>query len=311
MGSPRMVSLLIDHSTTPYRDEPWTVLWTRGQGCAQVAEFVADGQAIRADGDLKTACINLRANVLVTAKAISFDLAATIVPDSLDESRTVPAVIGAVGTGPHSPLVAQTTARLAAGYGADPVLVTMARSADDDEAALKVLRDLALHAPGAETRLVRADTAAELLESLSPEGLIVLGAPGGSWWQRQFFGPGRRLMHAAPAGSVVVRAADRRCFHSLTDLTAVGAPMRARDALAVLTVGVAPVVADGKMIGLVRRAVLAAAPENATVADMMEGPVFAAADDPIASIADLTAHLDGGPVPVLDDEGRLLGGIIV
>jgi len=274
-----------------------------------LAELVADAPAIRVEGDLKNACIANRANVLVTAKAASFNLASTIVPHSIDEAQAAPVVVGAVGAGPHSRLVAQTTVRIAAGYGADPILVTMARQTEDDREALQVLQDVAPYAPKAESRLIRGETAADLIASLPAEGLLVLGAAGGSWWQRQFFGPGRRLMLAAAAGAIVVRTADRRCFHDLIDTTAFGAPMGVSDAAAILTDAVAPVVADRKLIGIVRKGALADSQCDSTVADVMEEAIFVTADDHIEAIADVAEQLDGAPVPVVDDAGNLLGGV--
>lgn len=285
------------------------VLYTRGQGCAHLARIVSDGTAKRVEGDLKSACIAERANVLVTAKAGSFDLASTVVPHSIDEDHHPPVVIGAVGTGPHSPLVASSTIRLAKGYGIDPMLVTMSADAEDDERAEAVLDEMLRSAPGAETRLVRAGHPAGLLQSLPPEGLVVLGAPGGSWWQRQFFGAGRRLIHAAPAGSVVVRAAPVRCFHAVEEIPAFGPLMRAADAAALLADDVAAVVDDGRLIGRVSRHALLSAQPDRPIGDLAEAPISALADEPIAAITDLAERLGGAPIPVVDDENRLLGGI--
>jgi hypothetical protein len=302
---------LIHHPTTPHRDERWTVLWTRGQACARIADLVSGGSAVRADGDLKTACITAQANILVTSRAASFDLASTLVPHGVDERTSPPVVIGAVGTGPHSPLVAATTERLASAFGAEAVLVSMSPDEEDDPSAHAVLIELADHAPSADIAVVRADNPAGLLASLPPTGLVVLGAPGGSWWQRQFFGAGRRLIHAAPAGSVVVRAAGRRCFHAVEELTAVGPLMRAADAAAVATAPVLPVVDGGIVIGQVRMAALKASNGSDRVGDLVEAAITALADEPIDAIDDLAAILDGGPVPVVDDESRLLGGVSV
>jgi CBS domain-containing protein len=297
---------------TPHRDERWTVLWTRGQACARIAELVSGGTASRADGDLKTACIANRANVLVTQRAASFDLASTLVPLGIDDdSPDPPLVIGAVGTGPHSPLVAATTSRLAAGLGADAILITMSPDEEDDAEAHGVLVEMAAHAPGADTRAVRADNPAALLNSLPPTGLLVLGAPGGSWWQRQFFGAGRRLIHAAPAGSVIVRAAERRCFHEVEEMTAVGPLMRAADAATVATAPVIPVVDGGIVIGQVRVDALRTTNGSTRVGDLAEAPITVLADEPIDAITDLAARLGGAPVPVVDDESRLLGGVTV
>ena len=271
--------------------------------------MVSGGSAIRVEDDLKTACIAHRANVLVTARAGSFDLASTLVPHGVDDEHDAPAVIGAVGTGPHSPLVASTTSRLAGGLGADAVLVTMSAGPEEDEAASDVLDAVADHAPRAETRVVRAGHPSELLESLPPEGLVVLGAPGGSWWQRQFFGPGRKLMHAAPAGSVVVRAVPTRVFHSLVELDPIGPLMRAADAAAVTSEPVVPVVDEGRVIGRVDRATLETASPDTPVGDLVVAPIVIPADEPLAAVAQLSDALEGAPVPVVDDDNRLLGGV--
>lgn len=286
-------------------------MWTRGKGCSHVADLVSGGTATRVEGDLKSACIANGTNVVVTAKAHSFDLASTIVPHSINDATSAPTVVGAVGTGPHSPLVAQTTGRLADAYGGRSIVVTMARQQHEEAPARRVLDQLAPLAPGADLRLVHADTAAELVASLPGDTLLVLGAPGGSWWQRQFFGPGRRLIHAAPAGSIVVRAAARRCFHDLSPLAPMGAPMLARDAFAVMDEAAAPVVDGGKVIGCIRRSAVTDAAPGATVGDIMEDPVTVAADELVSSATNLASHLEGAPIPVVDDDGKLLGGLVV
>lgn len=299
----------IHHPTTPHRDEHWTVLYTRGPSCAQIAELVSSGTAHKVDGDIKTACIARRANVLVTSRAGSFDLASTLVPHGIDEEHLPPTVIGAVGAGPHSPLVAATTMRLAAGLGAEAILVTMSADPTDDPAALEVLAGMQEHAPGAEAMLVRADHPSSLLDQLPPAGLVVLGAPGGSWWQRQFFGAGRKLIHAAAAGSIVVRAAERRCFHSMSEMTAIGPLMRAADAAAIAMIPVVPVVDDGIVIGQARVEALRAVEPATPVGEVAEPAITALADDPITVIPGLASSLEGAPVPVVDDDGRLLGGV--
>ena len=70
--------------------------------------------------------------------------------------------------------------------------------------------------PELDLRVVHAQSATALVKDLPAQTLLVLGAPGGSWLQRQLFGPGHRLQVAAPGGSIVVRHAPRRCFHAMT-----------------------------------------------------------------------------------------------
>lgn len=284
---------------------------TRGQGCAHLASILGGSGATRVEGDLKAACISSRADLLVQGKSSSFDLLSTVVPHSVDEDRPIPVVMGAVGSGPHSPLVAGITARLALRLGADPVLASVSRSDEEDGPVKDTLSDLTRHAPGAEQQLVRASSAAGLLDELPEDGLLVVGAPGGWWWQRQFFGPGRRLIVKAPAGSVEVKAAPRKCFQAMSDLDALGRLMRAADARAVMTEPAAPVAADGVVVGLIRRRSLDGAPADATIESLMEEPVFAHVDDPVDVIAELAPYLDRAPVPVVDASGRLMGGVRV
>ena len=46
--------------------------------------------------------------------------------------------------------------------------------------------------------------------------LVVIGAPGGSWFQRQLFGAGARLQAAAPGGVLVVRQDVPRVYQAMT-----------------------------------------------------------------------------------------------
>ena len=283
-----------------------TILWTRGEHCRELAEILSP-TASHVEGDLTQACIEARVDLLVTARASAFGLVSTAVPHTIDPDRKIPAVVGAVGTGPHSPLVANLTSLIAAGLGTDAVLVTVSRSTDDDEQAVATLDSLNPLAPGAGTKVVRADTAAGLIDSLPADALLVLGAPGGSWWQRQFFGSGRRLIHRAPAGAVVAKAAPRRCFQAMCDIAPLGRHMQARDALAVMTSPAVPVADDGILIGIVRRSALEGAPTE-TVGGLMESLVSVMADDLIEAAADLVGFMEDSPIPVVDTEGRLLGG---
>ena len=289
----------------------WRVLHARGEGCARLATLLGGENATRVEGDLKASVIAGRADVLVQAKGSSFDLVPIAVPHGLDEHLSPPVVMGAVGAGPHSPLVASVTARLARVLGADPILASVSRDSDEDIAVKETLQELGDHAPGAEQTLIRASAAAGVLEELPADGLLVLGAPGGSWWQRQFFGPGRRLMVKAPSGSVEVKAAPRRVFHAMTELDALGAPMRAADARAVMHGDAAPVTVDGRVVGIIRRRVLDGAPDDRSVGDLMDEPVFVVVDDAIDAIIEVATALDGAPVPVVDHSGRLVGGVAV
>ena len=71
----------------------------------------------------------------------------------------------------------------------------------------------------------------------------------------------------------------------------------------------APVVQEGKLIGVVSRRAMDKAGADATVGQVMGDPVFVYIDDPLGDVAELRAFLDRAPVPVVDRDGRLLGSI--
>jgi hypothetical protein len=165
-------------------------------------------------------------------------------------------------------------------------------------------------APLLSQRVLQARNARAVVGELGPSTLLVIGAPGGSWLQRQFFGPGKRLIGAAPNGNVVVRDAPERCYRKLVDqIAALGPAMRAGDAVRVVEHPATPVVDEGRLVGVVRRDSLAAAGDDATVGEVADEPVFVYVDDPLDDVGELTDFLDGSPVPVVDREARLLGWI--
>ena len=71
-----------------------------------------------------------------------------------------------------------------------------------------------------------------------------------------------------------------------------------------------PVADDGVLVGIVRVADLAEGPGSETVGDVMEPPVSIEAVEAVEAIDELREFLDGGPVPVVDRDGRLLGVVL-
>src|SRR5919106_3525590 len=94
-----------------------SVVWTRGEGCLELAETLAGKSASRISGDLGEGCIEHRADILVTKKLPgSFDLVNVAVPvDYHPESVT--SVVATVAGGPHSELAAETAAALGRSLG--------------------------------------------------------------------------------------------------------------------------------------------------------------------------------------------------
>jgi len=284
----------------------WSVVWTRGEGCAELAALLAAGEPKPADADLRSASIRARADLLVAKRLTSFDLIGTVVPVGFDED-TVSEVVAAVSGGPHSVLAARVAARLSSVLGVDGCLVSASPADGNDDAAERTLSGLALAVPELPGRIVRVDSAKALVGEMSPTALLVVGASGGSWLQRQFMGPGKQLRVGAPGGAVVVRSAPDRCFQRMSDPDGLAARMLVGVARDVMDTAAFPVVEDGLLVGIVRRSTLADADPSSTVGEHMEEPVFVSEDDPVDVVSEVMEHLDHGPVPVVDSDGRLVG----
>lgn len=287
-----------------FPDGGWRVLWTRGDGCRDLALVL--GEAGPVEGDLRAACLRGRADLLVARKLTSFGLVSIAVPHDF-RREAVGGVVAAVGGGPHSALAAIMAERLGRTLEVSAALATASRSTREDVAAEALLAEMGSLVPGLPAKVVRAESARQLVAGLPGGSLLVVGAPGGSWMQRQFFGPGRRLVVRAPAGAIVVRRAPIRCFQVMEEPMAFGPAMPVTEARRLLRDEAAPVVADGRLIGIVRRRALAAAPVGGEVASVAEDPVSVRDDEAIDAVGPMAAIID--PVPVVDADGRLRGVI--
>ncbi len=296
---------LVEHNSHPGH-RPWSVVWARGEGCPELASLLAVGEARRVGPDLRASCIEARADLLVARRLTSFDLVSVAVPHGFDP-KAVGAVVAAVAGGPHSLLAARVAERLGRALGVPTSLVAASADAGSDEAAEAALGRAAALAPLPERRVVRAANPGAVVRALPPGSLLILGAPGGAWWRRQFLGPGHQLQAGAPAGAVVVRTAPRRCFHEMGEPAAMGRQMPAGEALRLTTDAVLPIAEDGRLIGLVRRPALEDADPAAPLGSLMEAPAFARIDDRLEAIGALSAFFEGAPVPVIDAAGRLCG----
>ena len=271
--------------------------------------MLADGDAHFAQSDLREACITVRADLLVQRRLTSFNLVSVVVPHHFHQ-ETVGPVVAAVGGGPHSVLAARVARKIAKAGGTNGAMITVSRSPDEDTAAEEVLNRIGDQVPGLTPSIVQAPSAKALVATLEPDTLLVIGAPGGSWVQRQLLGPGHQLLHAAPGGVIVVRSAEPRCFQKATPGVFVSPLLRIEDARRIVRdIAAAAVVADGRLVGIVRRDALASAPADAEVATVTEEAVFVLVDDPLDTVADLQLFLDSAPVPVIDSSGRWLGSI--
>ena len=293
------------------RAELSRVVWTRGRGCAEVAALLAGDRAIRIDGDLQRSCIRAAADALVARRLTSFDLVPTIVPHDFDADG-VRSVVAAVADGPHSGLAARVAATVATALGVPGDLATVYRSDDEEATAVSRLEALAASAPGLGRRAIRHGSATGLIETLDAGTLLVVGAAGGSWIQRQILGPGHRLVVKTPGGSLVVRDEVRRAFQVAVDPAgfAIGRHMALGAARSVVLHRSVPVADDGVLVGIVRAADLTERPGSATVGDVMEPPVSVEAVEAVEAVEELREFLEGGPVPVVGRDGRLLGVVL-
>lgn len=284
------------------------VAWTRGHGCAEIADRLAGGTATKVDGDLRQSCIRNRIDTLVTRRLSGFDLVPMVVPHDVEIER-VDHVTAAVAAGPHSPFAAAVAARLGLVMGIDVAAVTVRRPDADADDVATLLSDLAAPHARMETLMVEGESVLDLIETLPDTSLLVVGAPGGSWLQRQIFGTGHRLQVAAPVGTLTVRSAPQRCFHLVGERrdAVVGSEMAVADARHVVRHAVVSVADHGLLVGLLRRKALVEAPDAALLSDIMEPPVAVDAADEVSAIRDVRAVFEGGPIPVVDGSDRLVG----
>ena len=294
----------------PEREALQRVASTRGQGCAEVANLLAGGTATRIQGDLRATCIRERIDAVVSRKLSSFDLVPVIVPHTVDVN-SVERITAAVGGGPHSPLAVAVAARLGIAMGIPTTAASVYRASDSRELTLQRLGSLVAPFPSVQTHAVRGDSAVHLIESLDAATLLVVGAPGGSWFQRQIFGLGHRLAVRAPAGVLVVRTAEPRCYQMVEDDAGavVGPHLSVSAARQIIHDPVVAVAEGGVLIGVVRSGELEELDGDLLMRDVMHPPVSVGAVEPIDAISDVREYFSGAPIPVIDDAGKIVGMI--
>jgi len=286
----------------------WRVVWSGTGTCRDLAELLADDRAMRSGKDTMATLIETRATLQVTSHLPSLERCSVAVPhnvilDAVDQ------VVATVGGGPHSLLAAETARRAAQRLGVPGRIVTGYRRPDQRPAALRALADVAAGGIDLPMTAVRAEHPIDLVASLPAGAMVVVGAPGGSWFQRQFFGPGVRLRVAAPGGVVVVRQDALRVYQVMSPPRAVGNHMRIRNVLEVATAPVVLVADHGRLTGTVRRSELLAHPPHVEVGAVADPPVAVAADEPVDHIWLVLDEHSGGPVGVVTRTGRLVGSI--
>ena len=284
------------------------VVWTRGNGCSELAALLSEREPDRIKGDLVQQCIDHRADLLVSRRFPgSFDLVSVAVPlDFVPENVT--RVVSAVAGGPHSFLAADTASRLGRSLDVHTEMLSAIQPGDDPSEAEELLEHIALSVPDTSGRVIEVDGIAELVESLEEGTVVVFGAPGGSWLQRSMLGPGARLRSKAPAGAIMVRSAPDRVFRWMSEPVFVGPLRLADDTLRLHQENVLAVADEGLLVGLVRRESLQGA-GAAAVGSLMEEAMSAKVDETIAEAMTLEPTFGRDPIPVTDHDEHLVGAL--
>jgi hypothetical protein len=287
------------------------VLWTRGEGCGELAEVLSEVEPIRVVGDIHDACIRHRAEVLVSRRLTgSFELVSNVAPLGL-KLDDVETVVAAAAGGPHSLLAVRVARRMSKVLGVDGMVASAYAEDDRRGPAVAAVERLYAFEPDIEYRITQATDAADLVAQLPPHSLLVIGAPGGGWLQRTFFGAGARLRSEATVGSIVVRSQPDKVFQVMDDPVFVGPYREALDIIRIHRDPVLAVVDRAELIGIVRREALEVADPGVPVQSLMEAPVSVSMMAPVEHAMVLAPGFVGGSIPVVDDEGLLVGGLPV
>ena len=287
---------------------PMRVGWSRGHACSEVAELLGAGESFQISGDLRSSVIEGRADIVVMRRTTKFDLVPSLVPRAVDVG-SVGSVTAAVGTGPHGDLVVQIACMIGQRLRIPVEAVSVVRPSEDRGQAETRLETLANAWPNVEARIVEGDAATAVVDGMGPSALLVVGAPGGSWFQRQIHGPGHRLMVRAPAGALVVRSVARKCFQEMGDPHGafVGVHTPTTEVARIAPHPVVSVVDDGRLVGVVRASEVVQHKHGVTVDDLMEPGISLQVDEPVDAADELADFFEGGPIPVTDVDGRLVG----
>ena len=149
----------------------------------------------------------------------------------------------------------------------------------------------------------------DLTSQIPDDALLVLGAPGGTWFHRLFFGAGARLRQAAPNGAVVVRSAPLRVFQVMDEPIYIAPLIGCAEALRVTSHRVLPVVEAGRLIGMVTRAALTGAPAGSSVSDLLQPAISVEVTDPASAAEEAAAGIGADLVPVVG-KGESLVGVV-
>ena len=284
------------------------ILWTRGAQCQTLADVLSGGTATRAGADVAASCIERGASLLVTKHLNSIDFCSVAVPHGFSRSETR-SVVAAVGSGPHSRLAATLADVLGRELDVDVRAVYGHSDPGERVRALEVLEELTSDLPGVRPEAIQAPSPAAMVDSLPAGTLLVVGAPGGSWFHRQFFGPGARIRAKASSGTIVVKHVPPRVYQVMQPAVAFGPHMRVADAAQLADSDHLIVAERGRLVGLILHDALIQARPDLELQDIMEGPVFLSPDEDLKHAAELINHHPGSAIPVVDSRRRIVGTV--
>jgi hypothetical protein len=242
---------------------------------------------------------------MVSRRLSSFDLCSVAVPSGFSADE-ITGVVAAVGSGPHSSLAAAVAERIGLSLGVSARAVYAHGTAGPTAAATRIVLELDRQFPDLHIEAIGADSPEAMVQALPAGTLLVVGAPGGSWFQRQFFGPGARIKHKASGGTIVVKAAPIRVYQAMEPPTAYGPHMRVADAL-VVGVGDVVVASESALLGVVSAVMLDAADPDTELGSLAREAAFLAPEETIEHARDLADDTDGTMIPVVDGSGNLVG----
>ena len=289
-------------------DEAPRVLWTRSAQCRALAETLGGESALQAGADVAAACIHARAALLVARQLTSFDLCSIAVPHGYDPD-TARSIVAAVGGGPHSHLAAAIAHRLSQQLGIPARAVYGHRHSDEQPKAQALLAAITTSLPGLAAHTVQTSSPAAMVQALPAGTLLVVGAPGGTWFQRQFFGRGARIQAKAPGGTIVVKHNPARIYQIMRPPTAFGPHMRVADAAHLSPDRHVIVAQDGQLLGIAPSHSLHRARPDEELQHVMEDPVHLNATEYLDSATELITHHHPNPIPVIDTQTRLIGTV--
>jgi len=285
------------------------VAWTKGESNHEIANLLCDAP-IRLTGDLEAACIDMNVEIVVSKRFPRSDIVSSIVPVAFDADE-ISSVAVAVGEGPHSPLAVSIAERVADGLGVPGTAIAAYRTSNKDKEARERLDRLVESGSSLDTLALRTPNPRSIAEHITRDTLLVHGAGGGSFIERHLTGTGNRLTSRARGCVLVVRSSAPKCFQSAVSPTpyALAPELLVADALQVMTRPFAPVVSARKLLGIVRIETLVTAKPGSSIEASIEPVTGLNHKDPIRVATFEREHLGPGPLPVIDDDGNLVGVI--